>query len=85
VRLPANKPKESLVLRINHEKFRVIFRNQELVALAEQRLGKATAQVYGEFLKRIEPKIFRCRDNVGEEEETDDDKPQKGKSSRSWT
>jgi hypothetical protein len=53
--------------------------------LAEQRLGKATAQVYGEFLKRIEPKIFRCRDNVGEEEETDDDKPQKGKSSRSWT
>ncbi|KAA8913219.1 RNA polymerase III subunit RPC82-domain-containing protein [Sphaerosporella brunnea] len=69
---------ENLVLRINHEKFRVIFRNQELVSLAEQRLGKATAQVYGEFLKRIEPKIFRCRDNVGEEEETDDDdKPQK--------
>lgn len=67
---------ENLVLRINHDKFLVVFRNAELVSLAEQRLGKVTAQVYAEFLNRIEPKIFRCKDNVGEELENDD-KPAK--------
>ncbi|KAF8242287.1 hypothetical protein K440DRAFT_664871 [Wilcoxina mikolae CBS 423.85] len=69
---------ENLVLRINHDKFLVVFRNAELVSLAEQRVGKVSAQVYGEFLKRIEPKIFRCRNNVGEDEDTiDDEAPQK--------
>lgn len=63
---------EDLVLRINHDKFLVLFRNAELVALAEQRIGKVTSEVYREFLKRIEPKIFRCRDNFDEDEDDDD-------------
>lgn len=74
---------ENLALRINHDKFLVLFRNAELVSLAEQRVGKASAQVYREFLKRIEPKIFRCRNNAGEDEDTiDDEAPQKSKLSR---
>jgi len=57
------------VLRINHDKFLVIFRNAELVSLAETRMGKVTAQIYGQFLKRLEPRILRCHDNIGEEED----------------
>ena len=70
---------ESLVLRINHEKFLVLFRNAELVSLAEQRLGRVSALVYREFLKRIEPKILRCQDNAGEAVGTTDgdESPQK--------
>ncbi|KAI5852298.1 RNA polymerase III subunit RPC82-domain-containing protein [Tricharina praecox] len=69
---------ENLVLRINHDKFLVVFRNAELVSLAEQRLGKVTAQVYAEFLSMIEPHIFRCKDNIGDEGvQEDEDKPLK--------
>lgn len=51
---------EEIVLRVNHEKFLVLFRNQELVSLAEKRLGRSTAAVYSQFLARIEPKYLRC-------------------------
>jgi DNA-directed RNA polymerase III subunit RPC3 len=43
-------------------------------------MGKVTAQIYGQFLKRLEPRILRCRDNVGEEEDMlEDFSPKKSK------
>jgi len=60
---------ESIVVRVNHEKFLILFRNKELVVLAERRLGKTTAQVYAQLLKGLEDKILRCQDSI----ETDED------------
>ena len=69
---------ESIVIRINHEKFLIVFRNKELVALAERRLGKVTAQVYGQLLKGLEDKMYSCQDGVGlcddQDEETQNSK-----------
>ncbi|KAI9775081.1 MAG: RNA polymerase III subunit C82 [Geoglossum umbratile] len=55
---------ENLVIRVNHEKFTVAFRNQELVNLSEKRIGSATALVYAELLQRLEAKTDRCRDEL---------------------
>lgn len=60
---------ESIVVRINHEKFLILFRNKELVTLAERRLGKTTSLVYAQLLKGLEDKILRCQDSIDTEEE----------------
>lgn len=52
----------------------MVWRNEELADLAEQRLGKVTARVYAEFLKRIEPRYRRCRDPI---RDIDEDDPKK--------
>ncbi|KAH0610892.1 uncharacterized protein H6S33_011319 [Morchella sextelata] len=62
---------EEVVLRVNHEKFLVLFRNQELVSLAEKRLGKTTSLVYGQFLEKLEPKYLRCH-VIGDDDEEED-------------
>lgn len=59
---------ESIALRVNYEKFLVFFRNQELIALAEKKISKVTAQVYGELLKIMESKVHRCRYDADIEE-----------------
>jgi DNA-directed RNA polymerase III subunit RPC3 len=69
----SNFKQEDNVVRINHEKFLVVFRNAELVSLADSRLGKVTSQVYAQFLKHLEPMVYRCRDNFGEDDGEDDD------------
>lgn len=53
-----------MVIRINHEKFAVLFRNQRLIALAERSISKTASQVYGSLLKCIEDEILRCRENL---------------------
>ncbi|KAG0130216.1 RNA polymerase III subunit RPC82-domain-containing protein [Tuber indicum] len=65
---------ENIVLRINHEKFLVLFRNAELVSLAESRHGKVSSQVYAELLKRLEEKYFRCHEPYPGGDEEDDTK-----------
>ncbi|KAF8426620.1 RNA polymerase III subunit RPC82-domain-containing protein [Tirmania nivea] len=70
---------ESIVVRVNHEKFLILFRNKELVASAERRLGKTTAQVYGQLLKGLEDKILRCRDSFDIDEDDAIDSQQKFK------
>lgn len=60
---------ESIVVRVNHEKFLILFRNKELVAFSERRLGKTTAQVYGQLLKGLEDKILRCQDSIDTDED----------------
>ena len=56
---------ENIIVRINHEKFLIVFRNKELVALAERRLGRITAQVYGQLLKGLEDRVYSCQDGSG--------------------
>ena len=51
-------------MRINHEKFLILFRNSELVAWAEKRLGKTTAAVYEQLLRCFEDKLHQCRDTT---------------------
>ncbi|KAL7267166.1 RNA polymerase III subunit C82 [Rhizina undulata] len=68
---------ESIVLRVNHEKFLVLFRNEELVSLAGKKLGKVTSQVYSEFLKRLEVRYLRCREPEEEDEDEEDEDPKK--------
>jgi len=60
---------ENIVVRVNHEKFLILFRNKELVAFAERRLGKTTAQVYGQLLKDLEDKILCCQDSIDTDED----------------
>ncbi|KAL8971074.1 MAG: hypothetical protein Q9183_001222 [Haloplaca sp. 2 TL-2023] len=55
---------ENLVLRVNHEKFAVIMRNQQLVALVKDSLGPASACVYSELLRIAETRIRKCRDQL---------------------
>lgn len=57
---------EDLVLRVNYDKFLVLFRNDELVELAKDRMGETTALVYKELLRVMESKILRCHDPITE-------------------
>ncbi|KAH6670064.1 DNA directed RNA polymeras-like protein III subunit Rpc82 [Halenospora varia] len=50
-----------LVVRINHEKCKIILRNLQLVEYAKARIGTTTSQVYGELLKQTEERIPRCQ------------------------
>jgi len=51
----------------------VLFRNAELVSLAESRHGKVSSQVYAELLKRLEEKYFRCREPYPADGNEEDD------------
>lgn len=53
-----------VVLRINHDKYHVHQRNEELVKLCQGRLGPTPAAVYRCVLKEIEPLVFSCRQNT---------------------
>ncbi|RPA81248.1 hypothetical protein BJ508DRAFT_414900 [Ascobolus immersus RN42] len=57
---------EEIVLRVNYDKFLVLFRNDELVALAKDRMGETTSLVYREVLKAMESKVLKCRDPMME-------------------
>ncbi|CAN6674317.1 DNA-directed RNA polymerase III subunit RPC3 [Trichomonascus vanleenenianus] len=58
-----------VVLGVNYDKFLVVTRNQMLVDLANDRIGPVTAQVYKVVLDIYEDKIFRCSQEI-----PDDDK-----------
>lgn len=47
-------------IQVNFEKFDVIFRNDMLVDLAEQRLGPTTSQVFAHLLDLMQKRIARC-------------------------
>ena len=55
---------ENLNLRINYAKFDVALRNRRLVKFAEQRIGKATGQVYHTVLQCSEPTVTSCRKDL---------------------
>lgn len=62
----------SLVLRINHDKFDVLAKNLQLKDLAEKCIGAATAKVYAEVLRKLEPKVLQCKP-FGKSPEDEDD------------
>lgn len=52
------------VLSVNHDKFLLIFRNEELAKLAAKTIGPVTAAVYRRLLHCYESKLFRCSQTV---------------------
>lgn len=52
------------VLSVNHDKFMLIFRNDELAKLAAKTIGPVTAAVYRQLLQCYEAKLLRCSQNV---------------------
>lgn len=52
------------VLSVNHDKFMLVFRNDELAKLAAKTIGPITAAVYRQLLQCYEAKIFRCSQPV---------------------
>lgn len=52
------------VLSVNHDKFMLIFRNDELAKLAAKTIGPVTAAVYRQLLQCYEAKLHRCSQNV---------------------
>jgi DNA-directed RNA polymerase III subunit RPC3 len=53
--------KRNFVLRVNYEKFDVLFRNERLVQLSFDRIGSTTSKVYAELLRLLSRDIDRCR------------------------
>ncbi|KAF2229384.1 hypothetical protein EV356DRAFT_455953, partial [Viridothelium virens] len=59
------------ILRVNYEKFNVVFRNEQLSSLCERYLGETTAKVYGTTLRCLENHIPRCYDRFGAAQDAD--------------
>lgn len=51
----------NLIVRVNHEKFAILIRNQQLVDLVEESIGPATAKVYDELLHTAGPQLGNCK------------------------
>ncbi|KAL8944920.1 MAG: hypothetical protein Q9216_000081 [Gyalolechia sp. 2 TL-2023] len=65
---------DNLVLRINHEKFSILMRNQQMAALAEESISATTAKVFtiilhlaGLQLKKCEPDLNIIDDDQNDE------------------
>ncbi|ANB15043.1 Rpc82p [Sugiyamaella lignohabitans] len=55
---------KDIVLSVNHEKYLLLARNNDLVKLASKRVGKVTGQVYKRLLACYESKISRCNQEI---------------------
>ncbi|CAL8579458.1 RNA polymerase III subunit C82 [Xanthoria parietina] len=55
---------QDFIVRVNHEKLKIIMRNQQLVALAEESIGTATSTVYAELLRTAEPQLRKCKNEL---------------------
>ncbi|KAL9579742.1 MAG: hypothetical protein Q9212_004931 [Teloschistes hypoglaucus] len=51
-----------LTLRINHEKFTIVLRNQQLAALVDEFISPITATVYADLLRIADPQLRKCKD-----------------------
>lgn len=60
------------MLRINHDKFSVVARNHQFVELAEKYIGEATSKVYAEVLRKLEPQLRKCREELTSAEDPDE-------------
>lgn len=47
----------NLIVRVDHEKFAILIRNQQLVDLVEESIGPTTAKVYDELLRNAGPQL----------------------------
>ncbi|KAI9661931.1 MAG: RNA polymerase III subunit C82 [Bathelium mastoideum] len=55
---------DNVVVRVNYEKFNVLFRSEQLVGLSERFLGEITAKVFETAVRLVEKKIPRCFDQL---------------------
>ncbi|KAL8670097.1 MAG: hypothetical protein Q9168_005342 [Polycauliona sp. 1 TL-2023] len=53
-----------IIVQVNHEKFKIIMRNQQLVALAEESIGSPTSIVYAELLRAAERQTRKCKNEL---------------------
>lgn len=60
------------MLRINHDKFSVVARNHHFVELVEKCISTATSKVYAEVLRRLEPQLRKCREELTSAEDPDE-------------
>lgn len=60
------------MLRVNHDKFAVVARNQRLVELAENCIGTTTSKVYAEVLRKLETKMLQCKEETRPLEDPDE-------------
>lgn len=58
-----NTLQASLVVRVNYEKFDVVFRNRRLVEMAAEGVSPVTVEIYETLLRLIEYQTPRCRDS----------------------
>ncbi|KAL9614383.1 MAG: hypothetical protein Q9167_001112 [Letrouitia subvulpina] len=63
---------DDIVVRVNHEKFAVLMRNQLLLNLVEQSIGTTTAQVFAAILQKVEPSDLNCIGNCELQDEQED-------------
>lgn len=70
--MDTNIVQEDLVLRINHDKFAVVTRNQRLVELADKSIGTTTSKVYAEILRKLEAKMLQCKEETRSFEDPDE-------------
>jgi DNA-directed RNA polymerase III subunit RPC3 len=71
----AHSPVDDLVIRVNPEKINVAMRTDQLVQLAEQRIGSTTASVYKLMLRIIENATARCYEEWPEPPPVNGDPP----------
>ncbi|KAI4290695.1 MAG: hypothetical protein L6R35_000002 [Caloplaca aegaea] len=64
---------KDLNLRLNHEKFSILMRNQQLVALVEESIGPTTAKVYAKLLCNVEPQLRKCKNELDFVEDNEGD------------
>ncbi|KAI4096135.1 MAG: hypothetical protein LQ344_001198 [Seirophora lacunosa] len=62
-----------LNLRLNHEKFSILMRNQQLVALVEESIGPTTAKVYAKLLRNVESHLRKCKTELDFAEDNEGD------------
>jgi len=62
---------DTITLRINHDKFALISRNNHLIELADQSICTSTSKVYAEVLRSIQPGVLQCKDEAGIVEDDD--------------
>ncbi|KAL8995048.1 MAG: hypothetical protein Q9169_005147 [Polycauliona sp. 2 TL-2023] len=53
-----------IIVQVNHEKLKIMMRNQQLVALAEESIGTPTSIVYGELLQAAEKQSRKCKNEL---------------------
>lgn len=51
----------NLIVRVDHEKFAILIRHQQLVDLVEESIGPATAKVYNELLRNARSQPGNCK------------------------
>ncbi|KAL8639198.1 MAG: hypothetical protein Q9228_003745 [Teloschistes exilis] len=54
---------DDLTLRINHEKFAIVLRNQQLAALVDESISPITATVYADLLRIADTQFTKCKDD----------------------